>query len=211
MRADLRECVTPAAASVVSVVRAGLARHPIVPAGRYAVRLDHTAVCPAAACLRSAWKRSANRYAAKGSSTRRHSHRRLSREPLSAPIADFSNVPAKQTPPPAPRWRDGIQGQERLGATGGPRPARQQTTCTSAGQAHTLGYYRAGQGPTPTSWASMGSRPCHRTGTGLPPRDRNSDRNEQHRAALGHHLANTAWPRRAGRSGLCLHLLSQGC
>jgi hypothetical protein len=47
-------------------------------------------------------------------------------------------------------------------------------------------------------------------GAGLPPRDRSSDRNEQHHAALEHHLANTAWPRRAVRSGTCMHLLIAG-
>jgi hypothetical protein len=34
-------------------------------------------------------------------------------------------------------------------------------------------------------------------GVGLPPRDRSCDRNEQHRAALEHHPANAACPRRA--------------
>ncbi len=47
-------------------------------------------------------------------------------------------------------------------------------------------------------------------GTGLPPRDRSFDRNEQHHGALAHHPANTAWPRRAVRSGTCLHLLIAG-
>jgi hypothetical protein len=44
----------------------------------------------------------------------------------------------------------------------------------------------------------------------LPPRDRSSDRNEQHRATLQHHPANAACPRRAVRSGTCTHLLIAG-
>ncbi len=43
------------------------------------------------------------------------------------------------------------------------------------------------------------SCPGHHAGrAGLPPGDRSFDRNEQHRAALGHHPANAACPRRAG-------------
>ncbi len=96
-------------------------------------------------------------------------------------------------------------------------PLGDHTPCTPTDDLHVgrssapLGYYRAGQGPTPTSpGGTMGSRLVIARGTGLSPRDRNADRNEQHRAALGHHLANTAWPRWAGRSGLCLHLLIAG-
>ncbi len=44
----------------------------------------------------------------------------------------------------------------------------------------------------------------------LPPRDHSSDRNEQHRAALGHHPANVACPRHAVRPGVCMHLLMAG-
>ncbi len=40
--------------------------------------------------------------------------------------------------------------------------------------------------------------------------DRSSDRDEQHRAALEHHSANAASPRREVRSGTCLHLLIAG-
>jgi hypothetical protein len=40
--------------------------------------------------------------------------------------------------------------------------------------------------------------------------DRSFDRNEQHHAALGHHPANAACPRRAVRSRTCLHLLIAG-
>jgi hypothetical protein len=47
-------------------------------------------------------------------------------------------------------------------------------------------------------------------GTGLRPRDRSCDRNEQHCAALGHHPANAARPRCAVRSGTSLHLLIAG-
>jgi hypothetical protein len=47
-------------------------------------------------------------------------------------------------------------------------------------------------------------------GAGLPPRDRSSDRNEQHHAALEHHPANATRPRRAVRSDTCLHLLIAG-
>jgi hypothetical protein len=47
-------------------------------------------------------------------------------------------------------------------------------------------------------------------GAGLPPADRSSNRNEQHRAALGHHPANAACPRRTARSQTCLHLLIAG-
>jgi hypothetical protein len=45
----------------------------------------------------------------------------------------------------------------------------------------------------------------------VPPRDRSSDRNEQHHATLEHHPANAACPRRAVRSGTCMHLLIAGC
>jgi hypothetical protein len=44
----------------------------------------------------------------------------------------------------------------------------------------------------------------------LPQRDRSSDRNEQHYAALGHHPANAGCPRRALRSGTYVHLLIAG-
>ena len=47
-------------------------------------------------------------------------------------------------------------------------------------------------------------------GARLPPRDRSSDRNEQHRSALEHHPANAACPHRAVRSGTCPHLLIAG-
>lgn len=40
-----------------------------------------------------------------------------------------------------------------------------------------------------------------------PPRDRSSDRNEQHHAALQHHPANATRPRHAVRPGIRLHLL----
>jgi hypothetical protein len=43
-----------------------------------------------------------------------------------------------------------------------------------------------------------------------PPRDRSSDRNEQHRATLEHHPANVVRTRRTGRSGTCMHLLIAG-
>ena len=41
----------------------------------------------------------------------------------------------------------------------------------------------------------------HQTGAGLPLGDRSCDRNEQHRAALGHHSANAAGPRRGSDLG----------
>jgi hypothetical protein len=47
-------------------------------------------------------------------------------------------------------------------------------------------------------------------GTGLRPRDRSCDRNDQHRAALVNHPANAARPRCAVRSGTCMHLLIAG-
>jgi hypothetical protein len=51
----------------------------------------------------------------------------------------------------------------------------------------------------------VGSHLSHRIG--VPPRDRSCDRNEQHRAALGHHPANVAFPCRVVRSEICMHLL----
>jgi hypothetical protein len=56
----------------------------------------------------------------------------------------------------------------------------------------------------------VGSRLGHHAGAGLQPRDRSSDRNEQHRATLEHHPANAACPRRAVRSDTCMHLLIAG-
>jgi hypothetical protein len=47
-------------------------------------------------------------------------------------------------------------------------------------------------------------------GAGIPPHDRSSERNKQHRPALGRHLANLACPRCAVRSGNCMHLLIAG-
>ncbi len=44
-------------------------------------------------------------------------------------------------------------------------------------------------------------------GTGVPLPDRSSDRNEQHRAALQHHHANAACPRRSVHTGARMHLL----
>ncbi len=47
-------------------------------------------------------------------------------------------------------------------------------------------------------------------GRGATARHRSSDRNDQDRAALEHHPANAASPRRAQRSRICLHLLIAG-
>lgn len=74
---------------------------------------------------------------------------------------------------------------------------------------------KAGHGPDRSldrglraSGGQVASRP--RSSRRLPLGDRSFDRNEQHRAALGHHSANTACPRHAVGSRICLHLLIAG-
>ena len=62
----------------------------------------------------------------------------------------------------------------------------------------------------PLPGGRVGSCLGHHVGRRPPSRDRSSDRNEQHRAALGHHPVNVACPRRAVLSGTCLHLLIAG-
>ena len=56
---------------------------------------------------------------------------------------------------------------------------------------------KADQTGSASEASSNGSALVLTQGAGLPPRDRSFDRNEQHRAALGHHPANAARPRRA--------------
>jgi hypothetical protein len=66
--------------------------------------------------------------------------------------------------------------------------------------------------PTPTSWESRAPPTrSSRLAPGCPPRDAVlTDRDEQHRAALGHHPANAVGPPGAVRSGACLHLFIAG-
>ncbi len=134
MPAYRRECVAPAAASIVSVVRAELA------VGYDCVR---RALCSstrshgyrASRSLRPRTsKRSAGGYPPKESSTPTSPPLSL-RDPLSAPITDITNIPMETDDPSgasARGWysRPGAP-WGRLGTT---RPACGQTTCTSAGR-----------------------------------------------------------------------------
>jgi hypothetical protein len=111
------------------------------------------------------------------------------------------------------RGREGSRRRFLLGDhLGTTRPARGRTTRTSTTRPHGVctqtDQYRC---LLPRPGGQVGSPLWRSTqGAGLPPRDRSSDRNEQHRAALQHHPANAACPRRAVRSGTCMHLLIAG-